>query len=301
MTSKPKPPKIQGGVNAPVSGNYYANGRLVSSSLYNPKTRTYTSSVNQSPDEMALTSQSNQGLLSLIPKINQTLDTSPEAKNAYADAFYQPQLRAIQLAQQDATDQANTRFSQTGLGNSVGYGRYTADRIADKAMGQISDAKSNSIIQGEQLPGIRLAPLLQAAGLYQGLSDDMSNRQYQQLNPAYMGQQTGFNQRQQLYNIDRQQFQDEQANKRGNWYTKFIDPFNTMGLNGSSGGSSGSGGQGLSTILSLAGTAVGASAGGPVGASVGGTLGSMAGERLSPSNVNRGADLPVTYNWNGRL
>lgn len=295
MGSKKKPPKIQGGTKAKVTGNYYQNGRLVSSSLYDPKTRTYTNSVNQSPDEQALTTQSNQGLLSLIPKINQTLDTSPEAKQQYADAFYQPALRAINQQAQYATDEANTRFSQTGLGNSVGYGRYTADRIANKAMGQAADAKANSIIQGEQLPGIRLTPLLQAAGLYSGISGDMNARQYQQLNPAFQGQQIGFNQRQQLYQNDRQNWQDN-GSQRGNWYTRFIDPLNTMGMNGSSSGGGG-GSDYLGTVLSLAGAGIGAAYGGPVGMQAGATLGGMAGNQLSGSKYGSQATLPANFSY----
>jgi hypothetical protein len=269
MGSKPKaikPPKISGGVNAPVSGNYFANGRMVSSSLYDPKTRQYTNTVNQSPEEQQLGLQSNQNLLALMPKINQTLDTSQAAKDGYANAFYQPALRAIQLQAKEAGNQAETQFNQSGMGNSVGYGRYTADRIADKSMGQIADAKSNSIIQGEQLPGIRLAPMLQAANLYSGVSDGIYNRQQTDLNPSFLGQQQGFNQRMQLYNADRQNYQDRLANpegKKGNWYTRFIDPFNTMGMNGSSGGGGGGSNDYLSTALSLGGTAASLYTGNP--------------------------------------
>lgn len=199
MGSKPKPPKIQGGAKATTSGQFFSNGRLVSSSLYDPKTRQYTNTVNQNPEDLALQNQSRLGVLQLVPKINQVLDTSPEAKAAYADEFYKPALRAIQLQAQEGTDQANTRFSQTGMGNSVGYGRYVADRIADKAMGQAADAKSNSIIQGEQLQGIRLAPLIQAFQAYQNADNNIYNRQFSDLAPAFQAQQTGFDQRQRLY------------------------------------------------------------------------------------------------------
>jgi len=184
-SSAPKP--VQAAEPAPKNEVTYINGREVSSRLYNPSTQTFTNSTNLSDiqaDTLAKGEQAFAGLLDQVPGI---VNPSEESRAQYQKSLYDPQAQKLQDSYNQTLGQAINAANAQGVSGSVGFERFRANQL-DKNLNQgKAELENQTYLQSLQLPMIKLAPVLQALGIYDTSINSGNNQLMSQLNPSLQG------------------------------------------------------------------------------------------------------------------
>lgn len=205
-TPEPKAPD-------PTNENYYENGVLKSSRIYDAGTKTYNSNAYSTPQEQAIENQATDYMGQLVNEIPDAVNLSPEAMQQYRDAYAEPQINALTDSYNQAKGQATMAASGRGMRNSVGFNKYLANNIEKNKAQGLADIESNAYLQGLDLPNKMLMPYANQFNLYNAATQGQQANMAQNFEPAFQGSQAGSNFALQNYNNQMNQWKANQQNQ----------------------------------------------------------------------------------------
>lgn len=177
----------------PTSEYYYDNDRLASSRVYDKKTKAYTTTSYNDPDELNIQQNATKFISDLSSRIPQEFAMTPDQLDAGVKAYTDPQMRALNDSYNKAYGTANTSANAMGTRNSVGFNSYLANQLEKNRAQGAADIAAGGEQLRYQLPSMRLAPFVDAFNLVNaGLSGTQAQTQAQ-LNPSFQGSQAASN------------------------------------------------------------------------------------------------------------
>ncbi len=135
-----------------------------------------STTINFTPNQQSAYNTADQGLADATGLVRGALAVSPEEQEAYTQALFQPVAGQIRDNYGQARTRAYDRFATIGGLNSVGFNRFNNNVIDTNENRALSDARYQAEIGGYSLPGIKLNPIQQALGIYQGVQGGLINQ-----------------------------------------------------------------------------------------------------------------------------
>lgn len=207
----------------PQNEYFYENDKLRSQRVFDPAQNGYVSKSFSTPTEQGIENQATDYIGSLVGKLPQELNLSPEKIAEYRNAYVNPQVNALNESYNQAKGQATQAAVSSGLQNSVGFGNYTANRLERNRAQGLADIQANAKMMEYDLPNKILSPYVNQFNLYNAALSGQQAQMSQDLEPAFQGSQAGNNAAQQNYQNQLAYYQakQQQPQQRGGLFSFF--------------------------------------------------------------------------------
>lgn len=171
----------------PQNENYYENGFLRSSNIYDKASNTYNTNNYSTEAEQGIEKQATDYIGNMVNTLPGKMDLSPENIQQYKDAYSAPQIAALNQSYNEASGRANQMATKNGMRNSVGFGNYTANQLEKNRAQGLADIQANATMQGYDLPNKILSPYVNQFNLINAALNGEQASMNQDLQPAIQG------------------------------------------------------------------------------------------------------------------
>lgn len=193
MTSSNKNKTEQPKAPSPQNEYFYEGDELRSQRVYDPARGGYVSKTFMTPNEQGIRDQGTSFVNDMMGKLPGIVDMSPENLAGYREAYAAPQRRALNDSYNQAKGAANTAASGSGMRNSVGFGRYTANELEGNRAEGLADIEANAKQYEMQIPNMMLQPYTNAFNIINAALNGQQATNQANLEPAFQGSQAASN------------------------------------------------------------------------------------------------------------
>lgn len=182
-----QPKEVKAAEPKPSNEKTFINGREVSSRLYDPQTSTYTNNTNLSDAQSRALAQGETAFADLLGQVPGLVNPSEESQATYQASLYNPQAAKLNDLYNETKGQAINAANAQGVADSVGFNNYKIGKIDKTRNEGLTNLNNETYLQSLQLPMIKLAPVLQALGIYDTSINSNNNSAMSYLNPSMQG------------------------------------------------------------------------------------------------------------------
>ena len=187
------------------------NGQNIATGNFNKTTGTLNTNINQDPQEAILkANQYNLGNAAYTGAQN-ALAITPEKQQEYVDSIYNPVNNELTRTYTDMNNNWINQNAGSGTLNSLGFQNYRTNQL-DRNLGESrSNAMSNAIVQGYDLPNKVLTPFMNAGAMANSGLDSGANRQQALIDTGMQSQAQSASEVAQKFNDKLKALQQENA------------------------------------------------------------------------------------------